>query len=131
MQTVRQLFVIPLVFLMAAASPALADQQHAVSPNQLAASVAEHLAQQDTDRAAIKEALARPMVREVAATMGVDLDRLATSTATFSGADLDRAAAAARQVNQQLVGGASTIVISTTTIIIVLLVVILLVAVAD
>ena len=42
-------------------------------------------------------------------------------------ADLEKAANAAQQVNEQLIGGASTVVISTTTIIIILLVVIILV----
>ena len=49
------------------------------------------------------------------------------SVATLAGSDLERAATAARQVNERLAGGASTVVISTTTIIIALLVVILLI----
>jgi hypothetical protein len=89
--------------------------------------VADRVAAQDADRAAVRDALARPEVRNVAATMGVDLARLTDAVGTMSGADLERAASTARQVNQQLVGGASTVVISTTTIIIALLVVILIV----
>jgi hypothetical protein len=126
MQTVRKLLVFPLVVLMMASS-AYAGQQHIVAPNQLASAVAEQVAAQDANRAAVHEALARPEVRAVASSMGVDLARATAAVDTMSGADLQRAAGAARQVNQQLVGGASTIVISTTTIIIILLLVIILI----
>jgi hypothetical protein len=57
----------------------------------------------------------------------LDLTRAAAAVDTMNASDLDRAATAARDVNQQLVGGASTVVISTTTIIIVLLVVIIII----
>jgi hypothetical protein len=111
---------------MAASSGSAADQ-HVVSPQQLAATVGGHIAQQDADRAAIHEALARPEVRDAAASLSVDLDRVSSTVDTLSGADLTKAADAARQVNHQLVGGASSVVISTTTIVIILLLVILLV----
>jgi len=71
--------------------------------------------------------LARPEVREAAAKVGLDLSRATAAVDTLEGADLARAADAARQVDQQLVGGASTITITTTTLIIILLLVILLV----
>jgi hypothetical protein len=128
MQTVRQFLVFPLVALMMASS-AYAEQQHIVTPNQLAATVADHVAAQDANRAAVHEALARPEVQAMASSLGVDLARAAAAVDTMSGADLQRAADAAQQVNQQLVGGASTVVISTTTIIIVLLLIIILVIV--
>ena len=127
MKTVRQLLALPLVILTIAPGSALAGQQHIVTPSQLSAAVADRVAAQDADRAAVRDALARPEVRNVAATIGVDLARLDAAVGTMSGADLERAASTARQVNQQLVGGASTVVISTTTIIIALLVVILIV----
>ena len=59
--------------------------------------------------------------------MGVDLGRANAAVSTLAGADLERTANAARQVNDALTGGASTVVISTTTIIIILLVIILLI----
>jgi hypothetical protein len=111
------------------ASSAYAGPQHIVAPNQLASAVAEHVAVQDANRAAVHEALARPEVRAVASSMGVDLARATAAVDTMSGADLQRAAGAAQQVNQQLVGGASTVVISTTTIIIILLLLIILIIV--
>jgi uncharacterized protein YaiL (DUF2058 family) len=116
---------------MMASSPAFAGQQHVVAPSQLATTVADQVAKEDANRAAIHEALARPEVQRVASSIGMDLTRAAAAVDTLAAADLERAATAARDVNQQLVGGASTIVISTTTIIIILLVVLLIVVVAD
>ena len=139
MPTVRQILVFPLMLLTIAASPAFADssrqsaagatadQQHLVAPAQLAATVTDHVAQQDASRAAIREALARPEVRDVASSMHVDLARAAAAIETMTGTDLEQAANAARTVNQQVVGGASTVVISTTTIVIILLLVIILI----
>jgi hypothetical protein len=127
MPTVRKLITFIVVALMAAHSSAFADGRHVVDPATLAAAVAQHVDQQDADRAAIREALARPQVREVAGRMGLDVDRATAVVNTLDGTELTRAASAARQVNEQLVGGATTIVLTTTTIIIILLVVILLV----
>ena len=127
MRIVRKLLVFPLMLLTIVASPAFAQEQHLVAPGQLAATVTDHVARQDASRAAIREALARPEVRDVASSMHVDLARATAAVETMTGADLEQAANAAKTVNQQLVGGASTVVISTTTIIIVLLLVIILI----
>ena len=110
-----------------ASSPVFAGEQHVVAPSELASTVAGHVASQDADRAAVHEALARPEVRDVVSSIGVNLDRVQAAVDTMSGTDLAQAGHAARQVNQQLVGGASTVVISTTTIIIILLLVIILI----
>jgi len=122
MRLFQRILAFPLAALMALATSAFADQRHAVDPAALASTVAAHAAQQDGDRAAIHEALARPEVRSAAAKIGVDVARADAAVNTMNSADLARAAEAARQVNQSLVGGASTVVISTTTIIIGLLV---------
>ena len=127
MQSVRTLLVFPLMVLMMASSPAFAGQQHLVAPSQLATTVADGVAKQDANRATVHEALARPEVQAVASKLGLDLTRATAAVGTMNGADLDKAAQAAQQVNDQLVGGASTVVISTTTIIIILLLVIILV----
>lgn len=129
MQSVRRLLVFPLMALMLASSSAFAGQQHLVTPAQLATTVAEGVAKQDANRAAVHEALARPEVQSVASAVGLDLTRATAAVDTMSGADLERAGNAAQQVNQQLVGGASTVVISTTTIVIILLLVIILIIV--
>jgi hypothetical protein len=127
MKSLRTLLVFPLVVLMVASSSAFAGQQHLVNPSQLATTVADGAAKQDTNRATVREALQRPEVQAVASKLGLDLSKATAAVDTLSGADLDKAANAAQQVNDQLVGGASTVVISTTTIIIILLLVIILI----
>ena len=131
MRMLRMSIVPALVALIAFPSLAAAEQRHAVAPAALAAAVAGHTAKQDADRVSIRQALARPEVSEIAAKTGIDMTRVAATAETLTGADLERAAAAARQVNDSLVGGASTVVISTTTIIIALLVVILIIVAVD
>ena len=127
MQTVRTLLVFPLAMLMMVSSSAFAGQQHVLSPSQLATAVADGAAKQDTKRATVREALGRPEVQAVASKLGLDLARATAAVETMSEPQLEQAANAAQQVNEQLVGGASTVVISTTTIIIILLLVIILV----
>jgi hypothetical protein len=131
MRMFRMTVVALLVALTAFPSLASAQQRHAVSPATMAAAVADHAAQQDADRETIRQALSRPEVREIADNTGIDMARVTAAVNTMSGADLDRAADIARQVNDSLVGGASTVVISTTTIIIILLIVILIVVAVD
>ena len=130
MQIVRRLFVGPLVLLLTFSAPLHAQRSHIIDPARIAAEVSQHVAQMEESRAAIRDALARPEVRDFAARAGIDTNRLAMSAQALEGADLDRAADAARQVNAALVGGANNITISTTTIIIILLLVILIVVAA-
>jgi hypothetical protein len=126
MPTARSLLAFSLAVLIVSSS-VLADQQHIVAPAQVAAAVADRVAQQDADRAAVAEALKRPEVRDAAARMGVDLPTVEARISTLAGADLERAADAARQLNDDLAGGASSVTINTTTLIIILLLFILLI----
>ena len=71
MRTLRQLLAAPLV-LMFLAAPVFAQARHAVDPAALADAVSQHAAAQDADRTAIREALSRPEVRELAAKGGID-----------------------------------------------------------
>jgi len=127
MQMTRLLPISLLVMTIAVAAPVAGQDRPASDSSALAAAVTRHVAQQAADRAAIRQALARPQVRDIATKMGIDIARVDAAVGTLAGPDLSRAASAARDVNQALVGGASTVVISTTTVIIILLVVILLV----
>jgi hypothetical protein len=127
MPTARSFLSLALVFVVVLSCPALADQQHIVPPAQLAAAVADRVAQQDADRASVADALKQPAVREAAAHIGLDLSTIDAKIATLEGPDLARAADAARQVNDDLVGGASSVTIGTTTLIIILLLIILLI----
>ena len=127
MTSVRTLLVFPLIALMIASSPAFAGQQHVINPSQLATTVADSAAKQDTQRATVREALERPEVHAIASKLGLDVTRAVGAVDAMAGADLEKAADAAQQVNDQLVGGASNLVISTTTLIIILLLVIILI----
>jgi hypothetical protein len=131
MRTLRQLLVLPLCFVVGLSSSAFAQQRHVVDAGALAKVLSEHTAEQDAQRTAVREALGRQEVKDVAARMGIDLERLNTAVNTMAGDDLGKAAASAHQLNDTLAGGASTVVISTTTIIIVLLLILIIVAVAD
>jgi hypothetical protein len=130
MRTFRQLLVALLVVVTALSPVTFAQERHVIDSAAMAGAVSQHAARQDAGRATVREALNRPEVRQVAEKIGIDLARLNAAVETLSGADLERAAGAARQVNDSLVGGASTIVISTTTIIIALLLIILIVLIA-
>ena len=127
MPTVRKLITFMVAVLMATPSVIFADGRRAIDSATIAAAVAQHVDQQEADRAAIREALARPQVRDMAGRIGLDMGRATAVVDTLAGADLARAASAAREVNQQLVGGATTVVITTTTIIIALLIIIILI----
>ena len=124
----RGALVVILTFVvgLAGSTSAFAQARHAVDPSTIGQTVTAAGAQQDADRAAIREALARPEVKSAAASMGVNVDTIAPSIATLSGPDLARAASSARQVNDSLAGGGS-VTLSTTLIIIILLVLILLI----
>ena len=127
MPTARSLLALALSLGILSSSPAFADTQHIVAPGEMAAAVTARVAQQDADRASVAEALKRPEVREAASRMGVDLSTVDARIATLAGADLERAADAARAINDDLAGGASSVTIGTTTLIIILLLLILII----
>ena len=129
MQLLQKLLLIPLILVTAFPSAVGAQVRHAADPAEMAAAIAQHIANRDADRAAIREAFGRSEVHEAVARAGLDVEQLARLAETMSGSTLEEAGAMARQVNQALVGGQSTIVISTTTVLIVLLVVIVLLAI--
>src|SRR5665213_3424458 len=66
MRTFFKVFAGPLVLLTALSTSSFAQEpQHTVSPSDLAATVAGHVTQQDADRAAIREALGQPTVKDL------------------------------------------------------------------
>ena len=127
MRLLRECLVGLLVLLTALSSSVHAQNRHVVRPADIAAAVDAHVASQNADRAAIREALEQPEVRDAATRIGIDLDHVTASIGTLSGSDLEAAASAARQVNESLVGGASSVTLSTTMIIIILLALILII----
>src|ERR671919_1907843 len=124
--SISRRLIAPVILVLVASTAVFAGPQHLVAPSELAAAIDERVAAGDADRAAIREALARPEVRESAAKLGLDLARATAAIDTMEGSDLARAADAARRVNEQFVGGDS-ITLTTTTLIVILLLLILLV----
>lgn len=129
MRIVRHSLAVCLAVVLMA--PMAGAQDHVIGQSTLDKAVQQHVTREQADRDAIRSLLQRAEVREVAAKAGLSLDKAQTAVSALQGADLQQAAAQARQVQNDLAGGASTIVISTTTIIIVLLLVLLIVVVAD
>jgi preprotein translocase subunit SecF len=127
MRLLRECLVGLLVLLTALSSSVHAQSRHVVRPVDIAAAIDAHVASQSADRAAVREALERPEVRDMATRIGIDLDHVTASIGTLSGPDLVSMATAARQVNETFVGGSGSVTLSTTTIIIVLLALILII----
>ena len=128
MRTLARLFAAPLLLSTALVVPAwAAEQQHIVDRVQLVRTTEQRTAIRDADRAAVRQALGRPEVRQMAQRLGLDVQRFTASVDVMDGSDLLSASDAARRLNEALVGGASNVTISTTTIIIALLVVILII----
>jgi hypothetical protein len=77
-------------------------------------------------RQTIRTALQQPEVQRVAERLGVDLPRAQAAVATLDGGNLDRIAAQAQLVNEEIAGG-QTVRLNLLWIIILLLVIILIV----
>lgn len=112
-------------------SPAFAQARHVVDPSVVAGLVQEQVAAQKNDRAVVRTFLARPDVRTVATSAGIDIGGLEAAIELLSATEAARAAEAATAVEPSLVGGASSITLSTTTIIIGLLLLILIIVAVD
>lgn len=127
MRKMREVVVTFLVAVMLAPSLAYAGQAAAqTAPQSLSAVAAEHAAKKQADRQVILDVLARPEVRQVAASANLPIDKAAAAVATLEGQELAQVAAQAQHVNDALAGG-QTITMSVWLIIIALLVVILIV----
>ncbi|MEZ5293861.1 MAG: PA2779 family protein [Vicinamibacterales bacterium] len=116
-------FLLP-VFL--AASPAFAQQARVVDGAALHKALADQAAADEAQRAQVREVLDRAEVRQLAASLGLDLADARSAVATLSGGQLAAAAERAGAVDVALAGGASSVTISLTTLLLVLIIVILL-----
>lgn len=79
--------------------------QQIVPPGAIDQALTERAAAVTAKQQAIKTALRQPDVERVARSLGVDIARADASVATLAGADLDRIAAQAQLVNDQIAGG--------------------------
>ncbi len=128
MKVFRGSMAICLAILMTA--PALRAQDHVISASALSKAVQQRVTQDQSDRDAILSLLRRAEVRQLAARVGLSLEKAEAAVSTLNGDDLRQIAGQARAAEQDLVGGAS-VTISTTVIIIALLIVILIIVAVD
>jgi len=98
-------------------------QQHAASAETLDAIATSHAASIDAERAELEAFLARPEVRDIAESSGIDILTAQAAVATLSTSDIGRLSGPLAQADAALAGG-DTVVISTTALIIGLLILI-------
>jgi hypothetical protein len=104
---------------------AWAQQKHIADSAVLKHAVAARVAADDANRAAVRQLLSHPQVREVADTFGLTVQRAETAMASLSSAELAELAASARAVETELAGGQQVIVISITTLLLIIIIVLL------
>ena len=100
--------------------------QQIVPPGAIDQALTARTADITAKQQAIKTALQQPDVQRVATSLGLDIARADASVATLAGADLDRIAAQAQLVNDEIAGG-QTVRLNLLWIIIGLLVLILII----
>lgn len=120
------------IFLCAmfAAGPARAQQRHVVPPGAIDQALADRIQDTLAKRQAVHTALAQAEVQRAAAHLGLDVARAEGAVATLEGAELDRIAAQAELVNDEIAGG-QTVRLNLLWIIIGLLVLILIILAVD
>jgi len=117
--------LLPPVFLVS--SPVFAQQARVVDAAAMSQALAAKAQSESAQRDLVRRVLERADAREMAARMGLSVERAGSAVATLSGAELDALAQHAGAVEAAtLAGGASTIVISITTLLLILIIVILL-----
>jgi hypothetical protein len=100
--------------------------QQIIPPGAIDDALTHRAADVTAKQQAIKTALQQPDVERVARSLGVDIARANASVATLGAADLDRLAAQAQLVNDQIAGG-QTVRLNVLWVIIGLLVLILII----
>jgi hypothetical protein len=123
---VKKTLAVILCYLILAV-PARAQQ--IIPPGAIDEALTQRAADVTAKQQAIRTALQQPDVERIARSLGVDIARANASVATLAGADLDRIATQAQQVNDQIAGG-QTVRLNLLWVIIGLLVVILIVVAA-
>jgi hypothetical protein len=126
MRTFVSAFVVLFCIFMLATG-AHAQSSHVATSAAIDEALHQHVDSRDADRALVLRVLEQPAVRELAAELGVDVQRAASAVTTLEGEPLTRLAGQAQQVDRALAGGQGAVTISYTLIIIGLLVLILLV----
>jgi hypothetical protein len=127
MRLAKKVAALVLLPTLIVTSPAIAQQPRVVDDAAMSRALAGKVESERSQRALVRGVLDRADVREVAARMGLDVERANAAVATLSGAELSVLAERAGAVEAEaLAGGANTVVISVTTLLLLLIVVILL-----
>jgi len=113
------------VFFAASVPVAALEQPSVVSAADLDRALAARGTGEDDARQLLRDLLARPDVAELAADMGLELQRAQDAVQTLEGEQLQELAAQARHVQGDLAGG-QTITISLVTLLLIIIIVILL-----
>jgi hypothetical protein len=117
----------PLAFVLCFAILTVsARAQQIVPPGAIDQAFAEKAAEIAAKQQTITTALQQPEVQRVAKSLGVDIARAEGAVSTLGGADLDRIAAQAQAVNDEMAGG-QTVRLNLLWIIIGLLILILII----
>ena len=103
-----------------------ARAQQIVPPGAIDQALSEKAADFAAKQQTIKTALQQPEVQRIAKSLGVDIARAEGAVSTLGGADLDRIAAQAQLVNDEMAGG-QTVRLNLLWIIIGLLILILII----
>lgn len=120
-----------LVLVVSFAMPRVsAQQQHVVDQSAIQNALDQHAERTSAKRQTIRAALSQPDVLKVAERLGLDVARADAAIGTLDGAELDRVAAQAQVVNDELSGG-QTVTLNLVWIILGLLVLILLIVAVD
>lgn len=109
-----------------AVGPVRAQQAHVVESQGMDQALSARAAATEAKRQTVRTALQQPDVQRVAERLGLDVARAQAAVATLDGGELDRAAAQAQTVNDEIAGG-QTVRLNLLWIIIGLLVIILII----
>lgn len=123
----RRIVIGAVLGVLMGATPAVAQTtQHVASATALRQAMTERVQTERQTRETLRGLLQQDRVRQVAASLGLDVRSAEQAVATLSSEDLARLADPVRQADAQLAGGQNTIVISTTTLLLIIIIVILL-----
>jgi hypothetical protein len=128
MRIANKIVALLLLPMFLVSSPALAQQARVVDADAMNQALAGKAESESAQRELVRRVLDRADVREMAARLGLSIERADSAVATLSGADLAALAQHAGAIETEaLAGGANVIVISVTTLLLLLIIVILLV----
>lgn len=125
MTLTNRIIALVLLPVLLVASPAFAQQTRVVDRVALNQALAGQAQLERAQRELVRNVLDGAEAREIAARMGLSVQRADSAIATLSGSELAELAGQAAAVDTALAGGSRTIVISTTTLLLVLIIIIL------